>query len=38
MRGVGESCEALAMKDDYLSYRGAHMRVTSEWLERRTDE
>jgi hypothetical protein len=34
----GESCEALAMKDDYLSYRGAHMRVTSEWLERRTDE
>ena len=34
----GESCEALAMRDDYLSYRGAHMRVTSEWLERRTDE
>ena len=30
----GESCDALACKDDYLAYRGAHMRVTSEWLER----
>ncbi len=34
----GESCDALAFKDDYLAYRGAHMRVTSEWLERRPKE
>ena len=37
--GVGEStrgdeCEVLALKDDYLSYRNAHMRVTSEWQQR----
>jgi len=30
----GESCEALGFKDDYFSYRDAHMRVTSAWLER----
>jgi hypothetical protein len=34
----GEACEALAFKDDYLTYRGAHMRVTSEWLERRSED
>jgi len=30
----GEACEVLALVDDYLSYRNAHMRVTSEWQER----
>jgi hypothetical protein len=34
----GDACEALAMKDDYLAYRGAHMRVNSTWLERPTDD
>jgi hypothetical protein len=31
----GDACEALAMKDDYLAYRSAHLRITSAWLERR---
>ena len=30
----GEACEVLALENDYLSYRNAHMRVTSEWQER----
>jgi hypothetical protein len=30
----GESCEVLALKDDYLEYRNAHMRVTNEWQQR----
>jgi hypothetical protein len=30
----GDECEVLALKDDYLSYRNAHMRVTSEWQQR----
>jgi len=34
----GEACEALDLKNDYLSYRGAHMRITSVWLERRPPE
>jgi hypothetical protein len=31
----GEECEMLALLDDYLTYRIAHMRVTSEWQEPR---
>lgn len=31
----GDECEVLALRDDYLAYRNAHMRVTSEWQERR---
>jgi hypothetical protein len=34
----GEACEALDVKDDYLAYRSAHMRVTSAWLERPADD
>jgi len=34
----GDACEALNMKDDYLAYRGAHMRITSEWLDRSAAE
>jgi hypothetical protein len=34
----GEACEALDLKSDYLTYRNAHMRVTSVWLERPADE
>jgi hypothetical protein len=34
----GEECEALAIADDYLAYRGAHMRVTTTWLDRRSDD
>ena len=34
----GEQCEALSMVDDYFAYRGAHMRVTSTWLEPRADD
>jgi hypothetical protein len=30
----GEECEVLGLRDDYLAYRNAHMRVTSEWQER----
>ena len=31
----GDNCEVLALKDDYLEYRNAHMRVTNEWQARR---
>ena len=31
----GEECEVLALQHDYLSYRNAHMRVTTEWQQRR---
>lgn len=27
----GEECEVLGLRDDYLAYRNAHMRVTTEW-------
>jgi hypothetical protein len=30
----GDECEVLVLKDDYLAYRNAHMRVTSEWQRR----
>ena len=30
----GDECEVLALKDDYLAYRNAHMRVTNEWQQR----
>jgi hypothetical protein len=30
----GDECEVVALKDDYLAYRNAHMRVTSEWQQR----
>jgi hypothetical protein len=30
----GDDCEVLALKDDYLAYRNAHMRVTNEWQQR----
>jgi len=30
----GDECEVLPMKDDYLAYRNAHMRVTNEWQQR----
>jgi hypothetical protein len=31
----GDECEVLALQHDYLSYRNAHMRVTTEWQQRR---
>jgi hypothetical protein len=34
----GDACEALGVKDDYLAYRSAHMRVNSAWLERPMDD
>jgi hypothetical protein len=34
----GDACEALELKDDYLTYRNAHMRVTSVWLDTPTKE
>jgi TusA-related sulfurtransferase len=30
----GDECEVLALADDYLAYRNAHMRVTNEWQAR----
>ena len=30
----GDQCEVLALQNDYLSYRNAHMRVTTEWQQR----
>jgi hypothetical protein len=30
----GDDCEVLALADDYLAYRNAHMRVTNEWQAR----
>jgi hypothetical protein len=37
--GVGEcarqdACEVVDLKNDYLAYRNAHMRVTSVWLDK----
>ena len=31
----GDACEALGLRDDYFSYRDAHMRITTEWTEPR---
>jgi len=41
--GVGEcarqdTCEVLELKNDYLAYRNAHMRVRSVWQERPKDD
>jgi hypothetical protein len=41
--GVGEcarhdACEVLELQNDYLAYRNAHMRVTSEWQNRSKDD
>ena len=30
----GDDCDVLALKDDYLAYRNAHMRMTNEWQAR----
>jgi hypothetical protein len=30
----GDECEVLSLRDDYLAYRNAHMRVTNEWQQR----
>jgi hypothetical protein len=34
----GDACEVLELKADYLTYRSAHMRVTSLWREQRGDD
>lgn len=34
----GEQCEALGIADDYLAYRGAHMRVTTTWLDKAAED
>ena len=31
----GDECEALVLLGDYLSYREAHTRITSEWAIRK---
>jgi hypothetical protein len=33
----GDECEALALRADYLSYRQAHTRISTEWGATRRD-
>jgi hypothetical protein len=31
---LGDDCEVVHLRDDYLAYRAAHLNITSTWLTR----
>ena len=33
---LGEDCEALSVRSDYLAYRNAHIRIVAEWRTGKT--